>query len=153
MARTSKSTKAKGRNGEGDSLTVFFDQSDPAERRALEAARLLATKHGRRKQVIVTLLESIYTYYEQTGDLLSATEIANALMGGAGQMPKIASAAMAAAPSTAPQASIERAQARKTRKTARTSESLITITAKDKQTNNKNVAANFLKGMAAGLFD
>ncbi|MEP6985545.1 MAG: hypothetical protein ABI970_08100 [Chloroflexota bacterium] len=48
MARKSKSTKAKGRNGEGDSLTVFFDQSDPAERRALEAARLLAAKHGRR---------------------------------------------------------------------------------------------------------
>jgi hypothetical protein len=149
MARTSKSTKAKGRNGEGDSLTVFFDQSDPAERRALEAARLLAAKHGRRKQVIVTLLESIYTYYEQTGDLLSATEIANALMGGAGQMPKIAPATA----STAPQASMERAQARKTRKTAKTSESLITISTKDRQNDNQNVAANFLKGMAAGLFD
>ena len=42
--------------------------SDPAERKALEAARLLAAKHGRRKQAIIALLEAVYTCYEQTGN-------------------------------------------------------------------------------------
>src|SRR5664279_5175847 len=79
-SRTRKQTK--GRNGVGDSVTVFFDQSDPAERRALEAARLLATKHGRRKSAIIALLEAVYAHYEATGELLSASEISGALIGG-----------------------------------------------------------------------
>ncbi len=79
-SRTSKPAR-KGSNGTGDSLTVMFDQSDPAERRALEAARLLAAKHGRRKSAIIALLEAVYSRYEQTGELLSASEITSALMG------------------------------------------------------------------------
>ncbi len=144
MASKSKSTKAKGRNGEGDSLTVFFDQSDPAERRALEAARLLAAKHGRRKQVIVTLLESIYAYYEQTGDLLSATEIANALREGVLPGFRPAPAVM---PPTAPQPSIARAQAKKSRKS---SEPLITLTQKQ-AISTKSLTANFLSGIGGWL--
>src|ERR1700709_461524 len=80
MARSTKAKAQKGRNGVGDSLTVYFDCSDPAERKALEAARLLATKHGRRKQAIIALLEAVYTTYEQTGELMSATEISSALL-------------------------------------------------------------------------
>ncbi|MEO8394201.1 MAG: hypothetical protein ABI700_14520 [Chloroflexota bacterium] len=148
MARTSKSTKAKGRNGEGDSLTVFFDQSDPAERRALEAARLLAAKHGRRKQVIVTLLESIYAYYEQTGDLLSATEIANALREGALPNFRPAPAVTAARPeATAPQPSIARAQAKKPRQPA---ETFIAVTQKQ-AIGKKGVTANFLSGISGWI--
>ena len=80
MARPTKAKAPKGRNGEGDSLTVYFDCSDPAERKALEAARLLATKHGRRKQAIIALLEAVYTSYEQTGELMSASAISSALL-------------------------------------------------------------------------
>lgn len=80
MARSTKAKAQKGRNGVGDTLTVYFDCSDPAERKALEAARLLATKHGRRKQAIIALLEAVYTCYEQTGELMSASEISTALM-------------------------------------------------------------------------
>jgi hypothetical protein len=81
MARSTKAKAQKGRNGVGDSLTVYFDCSDPAERKALEAARLLATKHGRRKQAIIALLEAVYNCYEQTGELMSASEISTALHG------------------------------------------------------------------------
>jgi hypothetical protein len=81
-SRTPK--QPKGRNGVGDSVTVFFDKTDPAERRALEAARLLAAKHGRRKSAIIALLEAVYAHYEQTGELMSSAEITGALNGRAG---------------------------------------------------------------------
>jgi len=120
----------KGRNGTGDTMMIYFDPSDPAERRALEASRLLAAKHGRRKQVIVTLLEAIYTAYEQTGDLLSSAEIAAALMGGA---PPLTNAAPAhRAPSNPP------------------SEPQIAIT-KKQDSSTKRVTANFLGGMSGML--
>jgi hypothetical protein len=70
----------KRRNGVGESLTVYFDQNDPQERRALEMAKLLASKHGRRKQAIVALLDAMYTHYQETGELLSTTAIQNAIM-------------------------------------------------------------------------
>ena len=81
MARSRLQSKRKAKNGAGDSVTVYFDQSDPAERRALEASRLLAAKHGRRKQVIVTLLEAIYLHYEQTGELMSSAQLATRVSG------------------------------------------------------------------------
>ena len=62
-------------------MTLYFDRSDPAERKALEAARLLAAKHGRRKQAIIALLEAVYNHYEATGELLSSAEISGLLMG------------------------------------------------------------------------
>jgi hypothetical protein len=61
-------------------LTVYFDQNDPQESRALEMAKLLASKHGRRKQAIVALLDAMYSHYQETGELLSATAIQNAVM-------------------------------------------------------------------------
>ncbi|MEO8392865.1 MAG: hypothetical protein ABI700_07720 [Chloroflexota bacterium] len=86
MARATRAKTHKGVNGTGDSVTVYFDAADPAERKALEAARLLAVKHGRRKQAIVALLEAVYNYYEQTGELISASEISGALTGRVGQI-------------------------------------------------------------------
>lgn len=84
MASKTGKRATKGRNGTGDSVTLYFDRSDPAERRALEAARLLAAKHGRRKQAIVALLEAVYSHYEATGELMSASAITSALMVGQG---------------------------------------------------------------------
>jgi len=75
MTRQTKPKTQKGKNGVGDSMTVLFDLTDKSERRALEAARLLASKHGRRKAVMVAFLEALYTHYEATGDLLSSAEI------------------------------------------------------------------------------
>ena len=81
MARTTKAKRTKGANGAGDSVVVNFDLNDPSERRALEAARLLASKHGRRKQAILALLEAIYARYEITGELMTPAQIAAALSG------------------------------------------------------------------------
>src|SRR5262245_57149970 len=69
----------KCENGSGDILTVFFDPDDPQEARALEMAKLLAQKHGRRKSTVVALLDSMYRHYQATGELLSATDIATAV--------------------------------------------------------------------------
>ena len=81
MANRARNSSGKGRNGVGDTVVVSFDLADPAERKALEAARLLATKHGRRKQAIVALLGAVYAHYEQTGELLSAADITARLIG------------------------------------------------------------------------
>lgn len=81
MARATKAKRTKGVNGAGETVVVNFDMADPSERRALEAARLLASKHGRRKAAILALLEAIYTRYEATGELMTPTQIAAALNG------------------------------------------------------------------------
>src|SRR5215216_5021009 len=86
MAHQTKVKAQKGRNGTGDSVTLYFDRSDPAERKALEAARLLAAKHGRRKQAIIALLEAVYNHYETTGELMSAGVISGALAGQGGAL-------------------------------------------------------------------
>jgi hypothetical protein len=72
---------AKGRNGVGDQVVVKFNATDPAERKALEAAHLLAAKHGRRKAAIIALLEAVYDRYEDSGCLMTSAEITAALMG------------------------------------------------------------------------
>lgn len=70
----------KRRNGEGEGISIHFDKDDPQEHRAMEMAKLLANKHGRRKQAIVALLDAMYSHYQETGELLSATAIQNAIM-------------------------------------------------------------------------
>lgn len=74
----------KSPNGTGQSLTVFFDQSDPQEANALAMSKLLASKHGRRKDAVISLLSALYEVYQETGKLLSATEIANAVQAAQG---------------------------------------------------------------------
>jgi hypothetical protein len=159
-SRTRKQTK--GRNGVGDSVTVFFDQSDPAERRALEAARLLAAKHGRRKSAIIALLEAVYAHYEQTGELMSSAEITGALVGRVG----VANNSVGFAPSLT-QANDSRFNAEKLphlreatnrsvkRKGQRKHTGGIEITT-DSKVSAQKVADNFLssmKGLASGFFD
>ena len=138
MALSAKSKARKGVNGTGDSVTVFFDASDPAERRALEAARLLAAKHGRRKQAIIALLEAVYAYYEANGELLSSAEITAALMGKAPvqmrpavEFPSVAVPRAHSAPSNEPG---------------------VVITGSSKAS-AKTVADNFLKNYASSFFD
>lgn len=71
--------RTKSSNGEGLSMTVFFDQDDREEAAALEMAQLLAYKHGRRKQAVVAFLAAMHDHFERTGEIMSVTEITNAL--------------------------------------------------------------------------
>jgi hypothetical protein len=84
MARTKGSTKstAKRGNGEGDSITITFDIHDRTERRALQMSKLLASKHGRRKEALISMLATMYDVFEQTGEILDSRQIAALLSGG-----------------------------------------------------------------------
>lgn len=74
------SQRSKGRNGEGKDLSIHFNPDDPQEARALEMSRLLAgSKHGRRREAIIALLDGLYTVYEQTGAMMGGNEIYNAI--------------------------------------------------------------------------
>jgi hypothetical protein len=143
----------KGRNGV--SVTVFFDQSDPAERKALEAARLLAAKHGRRKQAIIALLEAVYTCYEQTGELMSASAISAALIGqGAASGSGIGSYTRSADDGHGSQFDVGTIPQPKPSRKRRRSES-IEVTSSGKAS-AETVARNFLtsmKTLASGFFD
>ena len=137
----------KGVNGTGNSVTVYFDTTDPAERKALEAAQMLASKHGRRKQAIVALLEAVYNVYETSGELLSATEISAALIGQMGsvsrQTPKFESADITP---------VKRDIHHKPKNTS----SIIEISDLAGKASAGLVADNFLKsisGLTAGFFD
>jgi hypothetical protein len=66
-------------------VTLYFDESDRQEARALAMSRVLATRHGRRKGVLIAALDALYGVYEATGEIPSATEIANVLASLAGQ--------------------------------------------------------------------
>lgn len=123
-------TRHKGSNGTGDSVTVYFDCSDPAERKALEAARLLAAKHGRRKQAIIALLEAVYNRYEASGELISASEISAALALGA-PMQHNAAPAPRHVPSCEPG---------------------VVITS-GSQTSAQEIANNFLRNVGSAFFD
>src|SRR5688572_8236985 len=82
-------SKCKRANGVGEYLSVNFDITDPTERKAQKAAQLLAAKHGRRKQAIVTFLVAVYDHYERCNELPTPVEIAAALNGFDVQKPSI----------------------------------------------------------------
>ena len=81
MARKQGRKQGKGRNGEGQSVSLFFDTRDPMESKALAMSQVLASKHGRRKQVLIAALAALYDAYMDTGELPTATTVANALSG------------------------------------------------------------------------
>lgn len=144
MAHQTKAKAQKGSNGTGDTLTVYFDRSDPAECKALEAARLLAAKHGRRKQAIIALLEAVYSHYEATGELLSASEISAGLTSASAVIPSANSAQFKREliPQPKPQ-----------RRRQHTNSVEVTNSGK---ASTRKVADNFLasmKGLASGFFD
>lgn len=81
-------------NGSGVSITIQFDADDPQDARALMMSQRLATaKHGRRRQVIIALLDAMEQHYQQTGVVLSPVQIAALIAGGQ----------VTAAPTAAPQ--------------------------------------------------
>jgi hypothetical protein len=142
MAHPTKTKARKGSNGTGDSVTLYFDINDPAERKALNAARLLATKHGRRKQAIVALLEAVYMHYELTGELMSASAISSALIG-QGSVKEDQPVSMLRSVDSTHGIKLENNQSKK-----------IVVTAD--RAGAQNVAANFvnsMKGLASGFFD
>lgn len=81
MARKQGRKQSKGRNGEGQSVSLFFDTRDPMESKALAMSQVLASKHGRRKQVLIAALAALYDAYLESGELPTATTVANALSG------------------------------------------------------------------------
>lgn len=142
MAHPAKAKARKGSNGTGDSVTLYFDINDPAERKALNAARLLATKHGRRKQAIVALLEAVYMHYELTGELMSASTISSALTG-QGSVKEQQPVNMIRSVDLPKGIKAEGTQSKK-------------IEVKADRAGAQNVAANFvnsMKGFASGFFD
>ncbi len=156
MPRQTKVKARKGSNGTGSTVTLYFDAADPAERKALAAARLLATKHGRRKQAIVALLEAVYTHYEATGELMSASAISSALIGqGAspGRDPT-GFAMINAGAEKALLSAASRPESRTQRKRQRAGG--VEITRSAAKGSSETVAKNFLnsmKGLASGFFD
>jgi hypothetical protein len=138
MTRTHSQTRLKGKNGVGDSLTVYFDKTDPAERRALEAARLLALKHGRRKQLLVTLLEAVYLHYEQTGELISSAKLVSML-----NAPMATGRSSEASPSAAFRSDSKRASEQVVSHT----KSRVTFDAPATSSNADVIGANFAKSM------
>ena len=147
MAQPARAKTSKGINGTGDSVTVYFDPSDPAERKALEAARLLASKHGRRKQAIVALLEAVYNVYEASGELLSATEISAALLGQGSTVPPQQSRLVSTDITS---------DKRGTQLKHGDGSPLVEITGSTGKASAEMVGANFLKsvsGLSGGFFD
>jgi hypothetical protein len=143
--------KTKRQNGTGNSITLFFDLSDASERRALEASKLLASKHGRRKAALVAMLDAIYRVYESSGELLSPAEIGAALMGQP-PPPNRAPVGFAAAQSSQIVASDVTAEARRAARQPADSSPGVEIVAGGKA-DAQTVADNFLRANARAFFD
>jgi hypothetical protein len=75
MARTKGNAKSTAKRG------ITFDIHDRTERRALQMSKLLASKHGRRKEALVSMLATMYDVFEQTGEILDSRQIAALLSG------------------------------------------------------------------------
>lgn len=139
--------RRKSSNGTGQSVTVFFDASDPDEAAALAMAQLLASKHGRRKDAIIALLSSMYQHYQTTGEIMNATAITNALHNGAPRASMgftYAVASAPAAPASAAPASHTPAQTRQP--------GGVVVTSTAKKASAQEIASNFLSSMGS-LFD
>ena len=139
--------KIKRQNGTGNSITLFFDPSDASERRALEASKLLASKHGRRKAALVAMLDAIYRVYETSGELLSPAEIGAALMR---QSPFVshASAGFAAPPLASDRTAAQRQSGRQYTDHAPG----VVVTAGGKA-DAQTIADNFLRNVGSAFFD
>ena len=114
----------------------------------------MAAKHGRRKQAIIALLEAVYTCYEQTGELMSASAISAALISqGAAQGIGTGSHLAARIDAPSPQLSAETIPQPRTQHNRQRSGRIEVTTSK---ASAETVAKNFLnsmKGLASGFFD
>lgn len=157
----SKRMTTKRRNGVGESVTVYFDQNDPQEWRALEMAKLLALKHGRRKQAIVALLDAMYSAYQETGELLTATAIQNAIRSAQiASLPRLSSTGQQwdrelteyAAPATARQASPRRASSRRIEPLVYEDDTQRVTVSRGGKADAKETTRNFLASMSGLSF-
>jgi hypothetical protein len=139
-------------NGSGESLTVFFDKSDPQQQAALSMSQMLGSKHGLRKEVIVALLAALNERYESTGELLTPIAVTNAIMDGfAISTPARAFTTMQP---PRPPAGVERTD--HARRSSETTMGVVVIEEGRGKTTSQEVAKNFLnsmKGLASGFFD
>ena len=142
MARKLK----KRRNGQGDSITLNFNASDPQEAAALAMSkRLAALKKGKRKDFIVALLAAAERVYQETGQLIDTYEIATAIMG--------SSTAANRQPGTGesgPQLAGTTTSRPKSQRRTRAVE--VTPSKASAETVAKNFL-NSMKGLASGFFD
>jgi hypothetical protein len=150
MASRTKAKPSKGRDGTGKSVTVFFDVSDPAEHKALQAARLLAAKHGRRKQAIIALLEAVYDHYEDSGLLMTSAEITAALMG---QPAPAAHGTMGFAPATGQIVASDASAAQRRAGQQRADNAPGIVVTAGGKASARTVADNFLRSFSGQFFD
>ena len=70
-------------NGTGKGITINdLSPDDPQQARALAMSQMLAEHHGRRRGVIIALLDAMYQHYERTGELMSGAEVYARILGG-----------------------------------------------------------------------
>ena len=155
-----RKTKSKRPNGAGDSVTVYFDKNDPQESRALEMAKLLAGKHGRRKQVVIAVLEAMYLHFERTGELLTSTAVANAITSTPAGFSAggYAYSSLSAPAENAHSALLSGADipATERRKALTNNKPNVTVDAASGRATAQEIANNFLnsmKGLSSGFFD
>ena len=138
-------------NGSGESLTVFFDKSDPQQQDALSMSQMLGSKHGLRKAVIVALLAALYERYESTGDVLTPIAVTNAIMDG------FAISTPAKMFTTAqPTGSHTGVERRADERPKLGSRGGVVVKEGRAKTTSEEIAKNFLnsmKGLASGFFD
>jgi hypothetical protein len=75
MAKRNKSV-----NGVGRTVTFDFDETDAQEHAALHMSQHLASRHGRRKAVLISALAAMQSIYESSGRMLAAHEVHAALL-------------------------------------------------------------------------
>jgi hypothetical protein len=132
--------KGKGRNGEGEGITLRFDQQDKTERRALQMSKLLASKHGRRKQAIVALLATMMDIFEESGEILDAREITARLNG----IPTFSVSSSSRGAKEAFSVDRTKPNARSTQSRETRKEPLVTVAKESAKTTAESVAKNFL---------
>ena len=137
----------KRRNGQGDSITLNFNASDPQEAAALAMSKRLAgMKKGKRKDFIVAMLAAAERVYQETGQLIDTYEIATAIIGnstGVNRLP------------VAQEFGVQRSDTATSQPKAHRSARGVEVTASGKAS-AETVAKNFLnsmKGLASGFFE
>jgi hypothetical protein len=151
MARQSTSIKkGKGRDGSGEGITIRFDCHDKTERRAMQMSKLLASKHGRRKQMIVTFLAAMYDVFEATGELPDAATVA-ALMTAAAT-PAQPAMGFTAAVARAHGIQSHAAPGQLTSRQARGQEHVPLVATSAKSATAAEIGTNFLRSVSS-LFD
>jgi hypothetical protein len=145
--KTRNKSTSKRANGEGETITITFDLHDKTERRAMQMSKMLAAKHGRRKQFFVAVLASLYDAFEATGELPEVHHVA-AMLSGATSAPT-ASMTRGYSASVTEQSDVTKAPARKATSSKTPS---VTVSKEAAKTSADTIAKNFLSSNS-GFWD